>query len=327
MKAFVLTAGLGKRLLPITDVIPKPALPLLNIPIVYYALNPLLKAGVNHFVCNLHHLPDIMSKTIHRLKDKASIHFIEERPHLLGSAGGIYNTKKYFQEEEHFFIVNGDTVFLPENSHFLKQVYEYHKKNNALATLVLTPHKHLSQYSSVWFDQETNKVIDFGHRKPNEFVLGAHFTGYYLFSNRIFKYLQHAKPDIHIFKDILLNLIKKGENVFCFHEKGHWFEAGNKTDFLKTTKTLLELKENSSYLQDIILNHLKLEAPKNNILLGQNVYMGENVKLSGYCVIGDNVKLGSGVHVHNSVILFDCNVVEGTSIFEDIIYKNSIKNI
>ena len=323
MKAFVFTAGLGKRFLPITDVIPKPAIPLLNIPIVYYALNPLLKIGVRRWVCNLHHLPNIMSETINKLKDKASIHFIEEKSHLLGSAGGLYNAKKYFQEEDHFFVVNGDTVFLPQNPSFLKQVYEYHRQNKALATLVLTPYKNLDQYSAVWFDPETNKVMNFGHQKPDDSVVGGHFIGYYLFSNHIFKYLQNVRSDTHIFKDVLLQLIKKGENVFCFHEKGHWFEVGNKTDFLKTTKALLELKEKLCYLQDIMLNHLKIsKIDASQVLLGQNVYMKEDVKLSGYCVIGHNVNIGSNVQIHNSVVFSNCNVVKGTSICEDIIYRS-----
>ena len=321
MKSFVFTAGLGKRLLPITNSIPKPALPLLNIPIVYYALNPLLKAGIKHWVCNLHHLPDVMSQTLNRLKDKASIHLIEEKPNLLGSAGGISNVKKYFQDDEHFFVVNGDTVFLSENTSFLKQVYQQHKQCKALATLVLTPYEYSNQHSLVWFDRNTNKVIDFGHQKPNDFAIGGHFTGYYLFSSRIFKYLQSVQFDTHIFKDVLLQLIKKGENVFCFHEKGHWFETGNKTDFLKTTKALLELRESSSYLQDMMSNHLKVPNTDSKFtLLGQNVRMGENVKLSGYCVIGDDVSLGSNAHIHNSVILSGCSVAKEASICEDIIY-------
>ncbi len=322
MKSFIFTAGLGKRLLPITNVIPKPALPLLNIPIVYYALHPLLKADMKHWVCNLHHLPHIMSKTLNGLKDKASLCFSEERPHLLGSAGGIYNAKKHLQDQEHFLVVNGDTVFLPEDPYFLKRVYQEHKLKDALATLVLTPYKHLDQHSLVWFDKKTNKIIDFGHQNPNDSAVGEHFTGYYILSKRIFEYLQLANFDTHIFTDVLLKLIIKKENVFCFHEKGSWFETGDKTNFLKTTKALLELKKTSSYLQDILSHYLKPEPhTDSNILLGQNVCIEENVNLKGYCVIGDNVKLESNIYVQDSVILSNCHVKKEASICEDIIYQ------
>ena len=103
MKSFVFTAGLGTRLYPITNFMPKPAIPLLNISIVYYALTPLFKANVKDLICNLHHLPDKMSKTLNTLEDKSSIKLIKEHPNLLGSAGGIQNAKYYFQNEGHFF--------------------------------------------------------------------------------------------------------------------------------------------------------------------------------------------------------------------------------
>ena len=322
MKSFIFTAGLGKRLLPITNIIPKPALPLLNIPIVYYALYPLLKADLKQWVCNLHHLPHIMSKTLNGLTDKACLHFIEEKPSLLGSAGGIYNARKHFQDQESFLVVNGDTVFLPEDPYFLKRVYQEHKLKNALATLVVTPYEHLGQYSLVWFDKKTNKIINFGHQKPNDFAVGGHFTGYYILSKRIFDYLQFSNPNTHIFRDILLKSITKGENILCFHEKGHWFETGDKANFLKTTKTLLELKSTSPYLQEILSSYLGQRFNANsNLLLGQNVSMGENVRLSGYYVIGDHVKLESDVCVQNSVILSGCHVKKGAFICEDIVYQ------
>ena len=322
MKSFIFTAGLGKRLLPITNVVPKPALPLLNIPIVYYALQPLLKAGVKHFVCNLHHLPHIMSKTLSQLKEKASLYFVEEKPDLLGSAGGIYNARDRFQDQEHFFVANGDTVFLPEDPYFLTRVYQEHKSKDALATLVLTPYEHSGQYSLVWFDKKTNKVVGFGHQSPNESAIGGHFTGYYILSNRIFEHLQFANFDTHIFKDILLKLITKGESVFCFHKKGYWFETGDKTNFLETTKTLLELRRRSSYLQDMMSHYLRSKIPADsNILLGQNVCIGENVRLKGCCVIGDNVKLESNICLQDSVVLSGCHIIEKTSICEEVVYQ------
>lgn len=338
MKSFVFTAGLGTRFRPITSHIPKPAIPLLNIPMVYYALTPLFKADVKDLVCNLHHLPDKMSKTLNTLKDKASIQLIKEHPNLLGSAGGIQNARAYLQDEEHFFVVNGDTVFLPEDPQFLNQVLRQHRQYNALATLVLTPYSKLDQYSAVWFHRRTNKVIGFGYQKPEDdlSILGGHFTGYYLFANRIFKYLKFVNPETfnpetHIFKDILSKAINEGEDVFCFHQKGHWFEVGNKIDFLKTTKALLNLREKCFYLQDIMLEYSGPQTDdvyfskdiriSKTALLGESVNIGEGVVVSGFSVIGNYANLKSHTHINNSVILPYCKVAEDTSINESIIYK------
>ena len=333
MKSFVFTAGLGTRFYPITSHVPKPAIPLLNIPIVYYALNPFFKIDIKHLVCNLHHLPDKMFKILNALKNKTSIQLIKEHPNLLGSAGGIQNAKYHFQDEEYFFVVNGDTVFLPKDPQFLKQVLKKHKQHNALSTLVLTPYNNLKSYSNVWFHRKTNKVVGFGYRKPEDdpSILGGHFTGYYLFANRIFKYLKFIKPETHIFKDVLSKAINEGQEVFCFHQEGDWFEVGNKIDFLKTTKSLLILKEKCSYLQDLISEYSKPQTSdtcsskdvqiSKTTLLGEKINIGEGAIVDGFSVIGDHVSLGPHARISNSVILPYCKVAEDLSVDKDIIYR------
>ena len=326
MKAFVLTAGLGRRLQPITHKWPKPSLPLLNIPIVYYAMTPLLKAEVQEFVCNLHHLSDQMVQTLKGISP--SIHFIEEKPHLLGAAGGIQNAKKYFKDEEDFFVVNGDTVFLPDHPEFLKTAYEKHKQHNALATLVLIPYKGFSDYSAVWFHKKTNQIISFSPTPQKNMCLAGHFIGYYLLSSCIFKYLKLAQMQTHIFQDVLSMAIQKGDNVLCVYENGYWFEVGNKVDFLKTTKALLNLRQNNAYLKAIMSEYLKPQIDHHlpyiddvqTVLLGNKLKIGNGVKISGHSVIGDNVILGSGVAVHNSVILSGCQVKDGLLIHNDIVF-------
>ena len=163
MKAFIFTAGIGKRLRPITEHIPKPALPVLNIPLVKYALQPLLQIGIQDLICNLHHLPFQMSQTLYQIKGLKSLQLLQEQPHLLGSTGGLVNAQMLLQNEEDFFVVNGDTLFLPHNPTFLKQIYQQHRKHKALATLVLTPD--VEPDSPVWFHKETHKVLGFGHQK------------------------------------------------------------------------------------------------------------------------------------------------------------------
>ena len=202
-----------------------------------------------------------------------------------------------------------------------------------MATLVLTPYSNLDQYSAVWFHKRTNKVVGFGHKKPRDdlSILGGHFTGYYLFANRIFNYLESIKPETHIFNDILSRAINKGEDVFCFHQKGHWFEVGNKIDFLKTTRALLGLKEECSYLQDLISEYSKPQKSdvyfskdvqiSKTTLLGEKIDIGESVVVSGFSVIGNYANLRSHTHINNSVVLPHCEIAEGVFINEDIIYQ------
>ena len=326
MKAFILTAGIGKRLLPITEKIPKPALPILNIPTVYYAIEPLLQIGVKEMICNIHHLPEAMKKTLLGIKDVDDLTIIEEHPSLLGATGGIANVKHFLQPDDDFFVANGDTIFLPETTDFLKQAYQQHKKQKALATLVLIPH--LETYSTVWFQKETGRVTGFGRRnKETDDLVKGHFTGYYLLSNRIF---ERCKYDSHIFYDVLSQAIKEGQMVSSLLTKGHWLEMGNQADFLKTTQILLGLKANHPYLKNIISKYLTLKSTRfnENVEISRMSFIGNHVKIEkgchidGYSVLGDHVQLESNVHLHNVVVLPYSRISRGLSYENKIIYKS-----
>ena len=324
MKAFVLTAGFGKRLHPITQQIPKPALPILNIPVVYYAIHPLLQIGVKDMIFNLHHLPDIMKKTLLGIKDINDLNMVQEHPSLLGSAGGIANVEPYLQTEDDFFVVNGDTLFLPETTGFLKQAYQQHKQQKALATLVLTPYR--KTYSAVWFQKETGQVMGFGRQKKEGSNLArGHFTGYYLLSRQIF---ERCKYNSHIFHDTLSQAIKDRQKISCLFAKGSWFEMGSQADFLKTTQALLDLKVNHSYLQNIMSKYLNSKPTHftENVqiskmsLIGNHVRIEKGCHIDGYSVLGDHVHLQSNVHLHNTVVLPHCLIPKGSSYENKIVY-------
>ena len=66
MKAFVLAAGLGTRLRPLTEHIPKPLIPILNIPSLFYTLCLLKQAGIREIICNIHAHADAIKNTLNR---------------------------------------------------------------------------------------------------------------------------------------------------------------------------------------------------------------------------------------------------------------------
>ena len=88
MKAFLLTAGYGERLRPITDRVPKPLVPVLNVPAVCYALTLLKEAGVTEVVCNLHHLP-AQIEAFFRCRGGFGMNVsFSHEPAILGTGGG-----------------------------------------------------------------------------------------------------------------------------------------------------------------------------------------------------------------------------------------------
>lgn len=107
--AFVMGAGLGSRLRPLTDSRPKPLVPIFNKPLVTFALDHLLAVGVERFVINTHHLAerwtDFFPNSTYR---GAKIDFVFE-PELLETGGGIANAAPFLGDEP-FLVYSGDVL-------------------------------------------------------------------------------------------------------------------------------------------------------------------------------------------------------------------------
>ena len=105
MKAFVLAAGLGTRLTPLTDHTPKPLIPVLNIPSLFYTFFLLKQAGISEIICNIHHHGDAVRRAIESSElSGLSITFSEE-PVILGTGGGLKKCEKLLNDDN-FILVN-----------------------------------------------------------------------------------------------------------------------------------------------------------------------------------------------------------------------------
>lgn len=131
MKAFILAAGFGTRLLPHTKKIPKPLFPLYGTPLIKRIINSLESSGFSEIYINTHHLNLQIEKYFESEKFQAKINLIHE-PQILNTGGGIGNIFK-FMDNKPFLVVNSD-IFT--NIDF-KKVYDFHLNTKAMATLCL----------------------------------------------------------------------------------------------------------------------------------------------------------------------------------------------
>src|SRR6184192_806472 len=108
-QAFVLAAGLGKRLRPLTDDLPKPLIPIFQKPLITFALDHLIAAGVQSFVINTHRLPSLFYEFFSgNAYDGHSVTLAHE-PDLLGTGGGIKNVENILGKEP-FIVYSGDIL-------------------------------------------------------------------------------------------------------------------------------------------------------------------------------------------------------------------------
>ena len=109
-KAMILAAGLGTRMRPITDTLPKPLVKVDGTALIDHLIAPLTEAGVTEIVVNVHHLAGMMEQHL-TPRTQPRVHISDERAQLLDSGGGVKKALVHFDREA-FFILNADSFWI-----------------------------------------------------------------------------------------------------------------------------------------------------------------------------------------------------------------------
>lgn len=226
MRAFILSAGLGTRLKPLTDHLPKPLVPLAGRPMISYVLDLLEYYGFTEVLVNIHYLPELMEKFVREenaRRKKIKIFVQEERAKILGSGGAIVRAAPWlFAKEEHALALNADTLMSPDLSALLQQ----HAKNvanwGAACTLAVMPHSAAGKnYTGLRL--EGDKIITFylPHELPASKYAGPlfHFPGVYCIAKTALQYLPPGEHEFSILNELWKPLAAEGK-------LGAWLYAG-----------------------------------------------------------------------------------------------------
>jgi mannose-1-phosphate guanylyltransferase/mannose-1-phosphate guanylyltransferase/phosphomannomutase len=233
-KAFVLGAGLGTRLRPLTDQLPKPLIPFFNRPLITRAFDHLLGAGVREFIVNTHHLPECYAAAFPRNAYRGARITFRHEPVLLETAGGIANIADLVKDAS-FIVYNGDVLTdLP-----LVSLLRTHAETGNLVTLVLRsvgPAKHVA------FDAGRGLVTDI-RGKIGTGNMGTHqFTGIYAVSPAFLKRLTPGKIESVV--SPWLEAIEQRERIGAVVvNEGQWWDLGDRESYLDAHRALLSPDE------------------------------------------------------------------------------------
>ena len=137
MKAMIFAAGLGTRLKPLTDTMPKALVPVCGQPLLYHVICKLRDAGYDELVINVHHFPDQIRKYLEENDFGVQISISDESEALLETGGGIRHAKDLLlPSDEPFLVHNVDIISNLDISWFRKQM-----PRHALATLLVSKRK------------------------------------------------------------------------------------------------------------------------------------------------------------------------------------------
>ena len=215
MKAFLLAAGVGSRLRPITDVTPKCMLVIGDRPLLDIWLDAFDGAGVDEVLVNLHHLPDVVTRHIAARTAPPTIRTFFE-PELLGSAGTLLANRQWVCGEELFLACNADNV----TDFDLRSLIDVHREHGAIATLAVFRSQQPSTGGVVDLDA-TGRVIGFVE-KPSEPVSDLTNAGMYAFHPSVLDEIDGTPPN-DIGYDLLPRLVGRARAVMV---EGYFRDVG-----------------------------------------------------------------------------------------------------
>lgn len=303
MKCMILAAGLGTRLRPITNNIPKPAVELLNVPMMYYSGELLRSLNPTQVVVNTHKYPEVIESMAKKLGYPYVMSHETAKP--LGSGGGLKHAQKHL-EGEAFFALNADNAIIPNSERLLQHMWKTHQEgNDPLATLLVIEDPRVGkEFNGIWIDGK-NEVKEITKVPANKSLRGWHFTGIAIYSPRIFKYLLQGESNI--FQDVLLPAIAKGERVITHQEMVGWLETGDAQNYLISTNVLLGKFNKLPFLQNLVAKYSpgSVYAKDGQLvsLIAASAKISEDSIRKGFLVAGSGAEIKAGTTVINSVIL------------------------
>jgi mannose-1-phosphate guanylyltransferase len=238
-KAFVLRAGLGTRLRPLTNLLPKPLLPIYGKPLITFALDHLLSAGIKKFWINTHHLPAKFSELFPEGEYGGAPLELVHEPEILETGGAIKNLEDRIGEEA-FVVYSGDLLTdLP-----VDRLLEEHcsKQNDVTMALRTTGFSKNIRWCS-----ETGRVVDLlgalGSGEPAEYD----FAGVSVWNPSVFSRI--PRNTRMSFIPIIIEWMKSGGKIGgVATEENRWFNLGSRKEYLSAHRIIAEERWVPDYL-------------------------------------------------------------------------------
>ena len=221
--AFILGAGLGTRLRPLTNNIPKPLLPLGGRPIITYPMDHLISAGIERLIVNTHHYAEKYHHVFPDQQWKGIPIIFRHEEVLLDTAGGIKNIEDLLHADETILVYNGDTIAdLP-----LRHLIDGHFTSQREVTLALR-----SDGAPLNVDINAHgEICDFRHTLGDPGIRSCLFTGIYIVEKRFLSRLIAGRVESVITVFIEMIREKPGSVAGIIIDEGRWHDIGSVEEY------------------------------------------------------------------------------------------------
>ncbi|MFQ6127390.1 MAG: bifunctional sugar-1-phosphate nucleotidylyltransferase/acetyltransferase [Thermoplasmata archaeon] len=324
MKAFILAAGEGTRMRPLTANIPKPLLPVAGKPFIVHMIDGLREAGIKEATILIgwrgrrvkEHLKDGKNLGI-RIR-------YEEQEKRLGTAHAIGLAEKHMKQK--FLCMNGDIILPPEP---LRDFIEFSRgKGNVVG---LTRVEDSRSFGVVDLKGDIIQGIEEKPERPKSDLINA---GIYVFQREIFEVISKTKKSPRGEYEITdsLKILMKKKKVYGFVVPNDWIDVGRPWDLLSANSILMksiESKTDGELEKNVIVegevrigkgtrvrSGTMIQGP---VVIGEDCSIGPNSVIRGSTYIGNGCKVGAGCEVKNSIIMNDTHIPHHNYVGDSII--------
>ncbi len=319
-KGMILAAGLGTRLLPITKKMPKPMVPVLNIPNILFGLETLKRAGIKEVILNLHHLPYSLENYLADGK-QFGMHIEYSRENtLLGTGGGLKKAESFFDKDS-FALVNCDFI----SNIDIKPYFSQHNARGAWASMILHQDETIQQFYAKVGCDTAGRLISLPRCETAKPVKTGIFTGVHLLSPEIFRFLEETPSGINevLYPRLMKEFPDKAGTFFT--ENNYWYDTGERFPFWRSSMALLDkLVAGDSMLRDLMTDWLGYEEVKKGVWVFGKEKVPADVEIHGPVILGKNLRVApKSVLGPYAILADDCSVPHRAEITKTIAMPGS----
>ncbi|MBN2340914.1 MAG: NDP-sugar synthase [Deltaproteobacteria bacterium] len=293
MKAMILAAGLGTRLRPLTNDIPKPMVPVLGIPNIERIVLHLREQGITDFAVNLHYCPEPLRAYMgdgSRLG--VHIEFFYE-PEILGTGGGIRNMLSHMGTEP-CIVVNGDVLFMPR----IEPLVAAHQRSGALASMVVRKSSDAEALGAVGLDADgrVNRLVWAGDQQNTNVYM---FTGMHIVEPTL---VERLPENGCIVRQCYIPMVEHDDALFGIVENTFFCDLGTPSDYLEAH---LQIARGEVSLPGFV-------PQKDGNVISPSTQIAESAIVEN-SVIDDHVRVEKNIRVKDSVVMAGAVVTDNVT--------------
>lgn len=230
MRALVMAAGLGTRLRPLTDTLPKPLVPVRGRPMVEYVLEELARAGVAEAVLNVHYLPGKMREFVQAWNVRGGIPRLREQDEvreILGSGGAVALAAPWlFERDTSAIVCNSDVIASPDYQAFLRAHRRLRDAHGVECTLAVVRNPDVGvKYTGLRREADLITAFEKNGADPTLW----HFPGFYVIEKSATARLPKTGASFGIVDELWRALAREGK-LGAWEYGGPYFDLGSVED-------------------------------------------------------------------------------------------------